>query len=1074
MIEKIIEWSAQNRFFIFIGTVIAILASLWCLQHVPLDAIPDLSDTQVIVLARWDRSPDIIEDQVTYPIVTALLGAPKVRDIRGFSDYGFSYVYIIFEDGTDVYWARSRVLEYLSKVTPLLPPGVKVELGPDATGIGWVFQYALVDRSGQHSLADLRSFQDWHLRYALQSVEGVAEVASVGGFVRQYQVIINPEALLAYGLGVKDVVMALRMANNDVGARLIEFSGREYMVTGRGYVKSIEDIEAIGLKHGNGGIPVRIKDVARVTLGPDIRRGVAELDGEGEVVGGIVVMRYGENALAVIKRIKERLETIQLPPGVELITTYDRSDLILRSINTLKTKLIEEMLIVALVILVFLWHWRSALIPIVTLPLAVLLSFIPMYYLRITSNIMSLGGIAIAIGAMVDATIVLVENTHKRLESFDSSGAGKREAVIIHSTKEVGRPLFFSLLVIAVAFLPIFTLEAYEGRLFKPLAYTKNLAMVFAALVAITVAPAMIILLVKGKTHSEENHPVSRFLFRLYEPAVRSILKKPVLVVVVAFLLILSVIPVSRQLGSEFMPPLNEGSILYMPTTLPGISVTEASRLLQIQDKIFRQFPEVERVFGKAGRAETATDPAPFSMMETTILLKPQNKWRHKERWYSRRVPAFLHGPLRIFWPDRISWEELIYGEEGLDQALRLPGVVNAWTMPIKSRIDMLTTGVRTPVGIKVYGDDLHKLETIGVQIEQLLAGVPGTKSVYAERAAQGYFLDIKIKRDEIARYGMNLEDVQMELMAAVGGENITQTIEGRERYPINVRYPRELRDDLDKLKKVYISTPMGTKIPLAQLADLELKLGPGMIRDENGRLCSYVYIDVSGRDIGSYVREIKSLLKNKLELPAGYSLQYSGQYEYMERVKKRLLLVVPLTIFIILILLYLNTRSFTRTFIVLLAVPFSLIGAFWFLYLLGYNMSIGVWAGIIALLGVDAETGIIMLLYLDLAYKERKEKGLLRGLADLKEAIVHGAVKRVRPKMMTVGTTFMGLLPIMWSQAHETGADVMKRIAAPMVGGIFTSFIMELLVYPAIFLLWKWHSEVKKLPAGNNAGEEN
>lgn len=1063
MIEKIIDWSAKNRFFIFLGVVVAILFSLWSLRRIPLDAIPDLSDTQVIILARWDRPPDIIEDQVTYPIVTALLGAPRVKDIRGYSDYGFSYVYIIFEDGTDVYWARSRVLEYLSKVIPLLPQGVKVELGPDATGIGWVFQYALVDRTHQHSLEELRAFQDWHLRYALQSVKGVAEVATVGGFVRQYQVIINPEALLAYGIGVKDVVMALRMANNDVGSRLIEFSGREYMVTGRGYIKSKEDIEQVGLKHDVGGVPIRIKDVGRVVLGPDIRRGVAELDGEGEVVGGIVVMRYGENALQVIKRVKERLETIQLPEGVELVTTYDRSDLILRSINTLKSKLLEEMLVVSLVIFIFLWHWRSALVPIVTLPLAVLISFIPMYYLRITSNIMSLGGIAIAIGAMVDATIVLVENTHKRLEGWSPESQKKRDEVIIEATKEVGRPIFFSLLVIAVSFLPIFALEAYEGRLFKPLAYTKNLAMLFAAIVAITVAPALIIFLVKGKIHSEERHPVSRFLFRLYEPAARFVLKRPVLVVIVAFLLILSVIPIARRLGSEFMPPLNEGSILYMPTTLPGISVTEASRLLQIQDRILRQFPEVERVFGKAGRAETATDPAPFSMMETVVLLKPQNQWRLKERWYSKRIPQFLQGPFRILWPDRISWEELIYGQGGLDEALRLPGVVNAWTMPIKARIDMLTTGIRTPVGIKIYGDDLAKLEEIGIEIEQLLSQVPGTKSVYAERAAQGYFLDIKIKRDEISRYGLSIEDVQMELMAAVGGENITQTIEGRERYPVNVRYPRELRDDLDELKKIYLSTPMGTQIPLGQLADLELKLGPGMIRDENGRLSSYVYVDLAGRDIGRYVKEIKSLLQDKLKLPAGYSLQFSGQYEYMERVKKRLLLVVPLTIFIIIILLYLNTRSFVKTFIVLLAVPFSLIGAFWFLYLLGYNMSIGVWAGIIALLGVDAETGVIMLLYLDLAYKERKEKGLLRNLNDLKEAIIHGAVKRVRPKMMTVGTTFMGLLPIMLSQAHETGADVMKRIAAPMVGGIFTSFIMELLVYPAIFFLWKRSTEIKK-----------
>lgn len=1062
MIERIIEWSARNRFFVFIGVVFFVIFSIWCIKNIPLDAIPDLSDTQVIIFSKWDRPPDIIEDQVTYPIVSALLGAPKVKDIRGFSDYGFSYVYVIFEDGTDVYWARSRVLEYLSKVTPSLPQGVSVEIGPDATGIGWIFQYALVDKSGKNSIEELRAFQDWHLKYAIQSVKGVAEVATVGGFVRQYQVVLKPEALLAYRIPVKDIVMAIRMANNDVGARLLEISGREFMVTGRGYIKSKKDIEEIVLMNHNG-VPVKIKNIANVVFGPDIRRGIAELDGKGEVVGGIVVMRYGENALEVIKRVKERLKTIQLPPGVEIVITYDRSDLILRSINTLKTKLLEEMIVVAIVIILFLWHFRSALVPIVTLPLAVILSFIPMYYMKITSNIMSLGGIAIAIGAMVDATIVLVENTHKRLEGFDPSLGIKRDEIVIQATKEVGRPIFFSLLVIAISFMPIFTLEAFEGRLFKPLAFTKNFAMAFAAIVAITVAPALIIFFVRGKIHSEEKHPVSKILFRIYEPAIHFVLKRPIIVILIAFFLILSIIPVYRRLGSEFMPPLNEGSILYMPTTLPGISVTEAGKLLQIQDKIFKQFPEVERVFGKAGRAVTSTDPAPFSMMETVVILKPQNEWRKKKRWYSDIIPEFLQGPFRTIWPDRISWEELIYGENGLDKALRLPGVVNAWTMPIKARIDMLTTGVRTPVGIKIYGDDLKRLEEIGIEIETLLSNVQGTQSIYAERVSQGYFVDFKIKRDEIARYGLNIEDVQMEIMSAIGGENITQTIEGRERYPVNVRYPRELRDDLEKLKNVYISTPSGAQVPLAQIAEIEVKLGPSMIRDENGRLSSYVYIDVAGRDIGGYVNEIKKILKEKLNLPAGYSLQFSGQYEYMERVKKRLLLVVPLTIFIIIILLYLNTGSFTKTFIVLLAVPFSLIGAVWLLYLLGYNISIGVWAGIIALLGVDAETGVIMLLYLDLSYNERKKKGLIKNLNDLKDAIVHGAVKRVRPKMMTVGTTFMGLLPIMWSQAHETGADVMKRIAAPLIGGIFTSFLMELLVYPAIYLLWKWHSELKK-----------
>jgi len=1064
MIEKIIEWSAKNRLFVFVGVVFFVIFSIWCIKNIPLDAIPDLSDTQVIIFSKWDRPPDIIEDQVTYPIVSALLGAPRVKDIRGFSDYGFSYVYVIFEDGTDVYWSRSRVLEYLSKVIPTLPQGVSVEIGPDATGIGWVFQYALIDKSGKNSLEELRAFQDWHLRYALQSVKGVAEVATVGGFVRQYQVVVDPQALLAYKIPIKDLVMAIRMANNDVGARLLEISGREYMVTGRGYIKSKRDLEEIVLKNDFNGVPVKVKNVSKVVLGPDIRRGIAELDGEGEVVGGIVVMRYGENALDVIKRVKDKLKTVKLPDGVEIVTTYDRSDLILRSINTLKNKLIEEMIVVALVIILFLWHLRSALVPIVTLPLAVLLSFIPMYYMRITSNIMSLGGIAIAIGAMVDATIVLVENTHKRLEGWDPSLGVKRDELIIKATKEVGRPIFFSLLVIAISFMPIFTLEAFEGRLFKPLAFTKNFAMAFAAIVAITVAPALIIMLLKGKILPEEKHPVSRFLFRIYEPVINLVLKRPAIVVLIAFLLILTIIPLWRKLGSEFMPPLNEGSILYMPTTLPGISVTEAGHILQIQDKILKTFPEVERVFGKAGRAITSTDPAPFSMMETTVILKPQNQWRKKERWYSKFIPESLQGPFRIFWPDRISWDELIYGENGLDKALRLPGIVNAWTMPIKARIDMLTTGVRTPVGIKIYGDDLKKLEEIGIEIENLLSNVPGTQSVYAERVSQGYFLDFKLKREEIALYGLSIENVEMEIMTAIGGENITQTIEGRERYPVNVRYPREMRDEIEKIKNVYISTPSGAQIPLAQLAEIELKLGPSMIRDENGRLASYVYIDVAGRDIGSYVNEIKKILGERLSLPAGYTLVFSGQYEYMERVKRRLLLVVPLTIFIIIILLYLNTGSFTKTFIVLLAVPFSLIGAVWLLYILGYNISIGVWAGIIALLGVDAETGVIMLLYLDLSYNEMREKGMMKGLNDLKSAIIHGAVKRVRPKMMTVGTTFIGLLPILLSQAHETGADVMKRIAAPMVGGIFTSFIMELLVYPAIYFLWKWNKGVKKI----------
>jgi len=1086
MIERIIEWCAKNKFFVFLGVSFAIVWSIWSIRNIPLDAIPDLSDTQVIIYSRWDRPPQIVEDQVTYPIVSALLGAPKVKDIRGFSDYGFSFVYIIFEDGTDVYWARSRVLEYLSKVIPQLPQDVKVELGPDATGVGWVFEYALVDETGKHSLDELRTFQDWHLKYAIQSVKGVAEVASVGGFVKQYQVVIDPNALLAYNIPLSEVVMAIKKTNQEIGARLLEFSGTEYMVTVKGYIKSKKDIEETVLRTTQHGIPVRIKDVAKVQIGPDIRRGIAELDGKGEVIGGIVVMRYKENALNVINRIKDKIKDVQLPDGVKLIVTYDRSDLILKAINTLKEKLIEEMIVVSLVILIFLLHIPSAMIPIITLPIAALISFIPMHYLGLTSNIMSLGGIAIAIGAMVDAAIVVVENAHKKLSHWEEQGrVGDYKEVLLTAIKEVGRPSFFSLLIISVAFIPIFTLEAFEGRLFKPLAYTKNLAMLFAAVLAITLDPAIRMLFTKldyykfrpkwfcavtnfvfvGKIQSEEKHPVSKFLFKVYGPVVDFVLKKPYLIISSAIVLFLITIPFFFKIGKEFMPPLNEGSILYMPTTLPGISVTEATKLLQVQDKILKSFPEVLTVFGKAGRANTSTDPAPFSMMETIVLLKPQNEWRYKRRWYSRVIPDFLKFPFRSIWPENLTWEELV---SDMDEKLRLPGQVNAWTLPIKARIDMLTTGVRTPVGIKIYGDDLKKIEEIGKEIESHLTNIPGTRSVYAERTTGGYFVNFNIKRDEIARYGLTIEDVQMVLMSAIGGENITQTIEGRERFPVNIRYPRELRNDIDKLKKTYIPTPSGVQVPVSQLAEITFETGPGMIRDENGRLAGYVYIDVAGRDIGGYVAEAKKIIKQNLKLPAGYLLVFSGQYEYMERVKKRMIVVVPLTLFIIFVLLYLNTRSYIKTFIVLLAVPFSLIGVVWILYLLNYNISIGVWCGIIALLGVDAETGIFMLLYLDLSYTDMKKRGLLKTIDDLKNAIHYGAVKRIRPKMMTVMTTFIGLLPIMWAQSYELGADVMKRIAAPMVGGIFTSFIMELVVYPAIYFVWKWNFEMKKGTGGD------
>ena len=1059
MINAIIEFSARNRFVVFLLIAAAVAAGWWSMHNVPLDAIPDLSDTQVIIYSRWDRSPDIVEDQVTYPIVTAMLGAPKVRDVRGFSDFGYSYVYVIFEEGTDIYWARSRTLEYLSGVMPRLPKGVNTELGPDATGLGWVFQYALVDTTGRHSLADLRSYQDWYLRYYLKSVPGVAEVAPVGGFVRQYQVQVDPDKLRAYNLPMQKVVQAVRSGNDDVGGRLVEFAGAEYMVRGRGYAKSVEDIGNIVLLASANGVPVRIKDVGRVTLGPDIRRGVTDLDGQGDVVAGIVVMRESENALAVIERVKQRLKEIEpgLPPGVKVVTTYDRGDLILRSIDNLKHTLLEELTIVSLVILVFLWHIPSALIPIITIPVAVLISFIPMKAMGITSNIMSLGGIAIAIGAMVDAAIVVVEQTHKKLEEWDRTGRKKDYTrVVIDAVKEVGGPSFFALLVIAVSFLPVLTLEAQEGRLFKPLAYTKNFTMIVAAVLAITLDPAMRLLfthmkqfefrprwlaraanaVLVGKIHSEEKHPISRVLIWLYEPVCALALRWKYLVIAGALALVAFTIPVYQRLGSEFMPPLDEGALLYMPTTLPGLSIAEAERLLQVQDRLIKSFPEVDRVFGKAGRAETSTDPAPLSMFETIILLKPRSQWRAG-----------------------ITTEKLV---DEMNARLSLPGVSNAWTMPIKARIDMLTTGIRTPVGIKVYGSGLREIERIGTEIEALLKPLSGTRSVFAERTGGGYFLDFDWKREELARYGLSIDDAQVIVMSAIGGDNVTTTVEGRERYPVNVRYFRDFRSDIPSLKRVLVPVMDGTiQVPLSQLADVKMTSGPGMLRDENGMLNGYVYVDVAGRDIGSFVDEGKALLQQRLKIPTGYSLQWSGQYEAMERVREKLKVVLPLTLFLIIILLYLNTRSFAKTAIILLAVPFSAVGAIWLLHWLGYNMSIGVWVGLIALLGVDAETGVFMLLYLDIAYDEARKAGRLTSLGALQECILHGAVKRIRPKFMTVATMFFGLVPIMWSAG--AGADVMKRIAAPMIGGIFTSFVLELVVYPAIYEVWKWNFELKK-----------
>ena len=1083
--SKIIRFSAHNPLLILVITGIMLIISYYSITHIPLDAIPDLSDTQVIVYSRWDRSPDIIEDQVTYPIITGLLGAPKVKVIRGFSDFGYSFVYVIFQDGTDIYWARSRVLEYLSRIQSRLPDGVQTELGPDATGVGWVFQYALVDKSGKNSLTDIRSFQDFKLRYLLNAIPGVAEVAGIGGFKKQYQVTVNPIALQAYGISMESVVQKIRESNQETGARLMELSGAEYMIRGKGYIRSLSDIETISLGTDTTGTPVLIKNVAKVDLGPDLRRGISDLDGNGDTVGGIIVMRHGENALSVIEKIKEKITDItpSLPKGLEIITTYDRSELILNAIHNLKEKLLEEMIIVSLVILIFLWHFPSAIVPILTIPISVIISFIPMYAFGIHSNIMSLSGIAISIGVLVDGAIVEVENAYKKLEEWDSNGrVGDYHNVRIEAILEVGPSVFFSLLVIAIAFLPVFTLVDQEGRLFRPLAYSKNLAMAIAAILALTLDPAFRMLftrmdpftfknkflsqvattLLVGKYHKEENHPISKFLFKYYEPACSWVLLHPKKVILSSFFAVLLTIPVYLHLGSEFMPPLYEESLLYMPTTLPGISVAEAERLMVNMDRKLKSIPEVVRVFGKAGRADTATDNAPFSMMETVVLVKPQNEWRKKERFYSK-LPDFTHFLFRSFASDRISKEELI---DIMDKELSFPGVSNAWTMPIKTRIDMLSTGLRTPIGIKIQGESLDEIERLGIEIERVLKNLTGVRSVFAERVTGGYFLDINLKREKLARYGITIASAQNIILTAIGGEPITQTIEGRERYTVNIRYPRALRENIDQLKRILIPTLTDSHIPIGEIADLEYKTGPAMIRDENGFLTGYVYLDTGESDIGGFVESAKLKVSESVKLTQGYTLIWTGQYENIIRVRERMKFVIPITLFIIFFLIYMNTKSYTKTFIVMCAVPFSLIGAFAILFLLDYQMSIAVWVGMIALMGLDAETGVFMLLYLDLSYEDAKKKGLLKNDLELREAILHGAVKRVRPKIMTVLCAMMGLLPIMWSTA--TGSDVMKRIAAPMVGGLVSSFALELLVYPAIYYLWKRKEfkNVKDAPA--------
>jgi Cu(I)/Ag(I) efflux system membrane protein CusA/SilA len=1032
MLEKIIEWSIKNKFLVIMLTAFAIGDGIWALLTTPIDAIPDLSDVQVIVYTDYKgQSPRIVEDQVTYPLTTSLLSVPGAKVVRGYSFFGYSLVYIIFKDGTDIYWARSRVLEYLNYAQKRLPSGVLPTLGPDATGVGWVFEYAL--KSDKHSLQELRSYQDWYLKYGLATVEGVSEVASIGGYVKQYQVTVDPVRLQAYNIPLRDVEMAIKDANSDVGGEVIEMSEMEFMIRGLGYIKSIDDIKMIPLKTDmQHGVAVRIGDIADVAVGPEMRRGVAELDGKGEVVGGIVVMRFGENAQKVIAAVKKKLEVLKagLPPDVTIVTTYDRSSLIKRAIENLRNKLFEEILIVAFVCILFLGHARSAIVAVFTLPTAVLMAFFLMRMQGLNANIMSLGGIAIAIGAMVDAAIIMIENAHKHIESENTKPPNERLPhwqVIMEATKEVGPTLFWSLLVITVSFIPIFTLEEQEGRLFKPLAFTKTYSMGAAAILAITIVPVLMGFFVRGRIKPEHRNPINRFLMSIYHPVVKFVIKRPKTVILSALAVIaVTVIPFSH-LGSEFMPPLYEGDLLYMPTTLPGVSINKAKELLQQTDKIIRSFPEVERVFGKAGRAETATDPAGLDMLETIIMLKPEKEW-----------------------PTGMTLDKLI---EQLDAAIKFPGLTNAWTMPIKTRIDMLSTGIRTPVGIKISGANLDTLQMLGRQVEAAMHSVPYTTSAFAERAVGGNYHDIKIDREKSGRYGLNINDVQSVIQTAIGGMSITTIVEGLERYTVNLRYSRELREDIESLKHVLIAAPDGQQIPLGQIADFEINKGPMVIRSEDSRPNAWVFVDMRGTDMGSYIRQAQKIVASQVTLPTGYSIIWSGQFEYMQRSQKKLMVVIPMTLFIILITIFLNTKSLAKTAIVMLAVPFSLVGAMWALYLLGYNMSLAVWVGIIALAGLDAETGVVMLLYLDQAFDAAQKRGAIT-LSALKEAINHGAVRRVRPKIMTASVIIAGLLPSMWS--HGIGSDVMKRIAAPMVGGVVTSVIMELLVYPAIYFLWK------------------
>jgi len=1046
IIQKIITASLRDKFTVIIATLIAVGVGLWAVKNTSLDAIPDLSDVQVIIFTEFPgQSPQVVEDQVTYPLTTAMLAVPSAKVVRGYSFFGLSFVYVIFEDGTDMYWARSRVLEYLNYVSGRLPPNVSPALGPDATGVGWIYEYALVDRTGNHDLSQLRSLQDWYLRYPLQTVDGVAEVAAVGGFVKQYQVEVDPQALLAYNIPLSKVRHAIQRSNNDVGGKLVEMAETEYMVRAKGYLRGIDDLKTIPLGVGEDGTPVRLEDVANVHLGPELRRGLAELNGEGEVAGGVVIMRYGENALATIEGVREKLAELAkgLPEGVEIVPVYDRGDLIERAVDNLKEKLIEESIVVAIIAIVFLLHARSALVAIVTLPIGILLAFVVMRWQGIDANIMSLGGIAIAIGAMVDGAIVMIENAHKHLEHAVERKGGKlsneeRWEAVASASREVGPALFFSLLIITVSFLPVFTLQAQEGRLFAPLAFTKTYAMAAAALLAITLVPVLMGYFIRGHIMPEAKNPVNRALHWLHSPTLQLAInwRWPV-VIAAGALLAVTWIPIS-QLGSEFMPPLDEGDILYMPTTYPGVSITKAKEILQQTDKIIKTFPEVLSVFGKVGRADTATDPAPLAMIETTIRLKPKEQW-----------------------PDPSKTTKQLMAE--MDAAIKFPGLANAWTMPIKTRIDMLSTGIKTPIGIKVSGPDLNVLETVANDIEQAMKQLPDTLSAFADKAAGGYYLDFDINREEAARYGLTVGDVQDVIATAIGGMNVTQTVEGLERYPVNVRYPRELRDNLSQLKEVLIPTPTGSQIPLTLVAELKLRRGPPSIKSEDSRPNAWVYVDIKTSDIGGYVAEAKQVVDSQVVIPPGYTVTWSGQFEYMERAAERLRIVVPGTLLVIFLLLYFNFRNVTEPLVVMLSIPFGLIGGFWLVYWLGFNISVAVAVGFIALAGVAAEIGVLVLTFIDheVARRRREFGGVLTS-EQIMIAVHRGTSERVRPIAMTATAIIAGLLPIMWGTG--TGSGVMQRIAAPMVGGMVTVTLLSLLVLPLIYgMVMQWQEKARR-----------